>query len=115
MPPMDIDDVNAAELDEVGPKAGSVRGEPIEYDLPLFSASGVEVGIWECTPGAFRSSKLGITEIMHFTRGAGSIAGDDGVVHAVRPGAVVVLPNGWTGIFDLAETTRKVYTIVETG
>lgn len=111
---MDISDVNAVPLVEVGPKPDPVSGEPIEYDLPLFEAGGTEVGIWECTPGAFRSSKRGLTEVMHFTRGSGSIAGDDGVVHAVHPGAIVTLPDGWEGVFDLTETTRKVYIIVAT-
>lgn len=110
---MDIADVNAATLEEIGPKPDPVRGSPVEYDLPLHSAPGVEVGVWECTSGAFRSSKEGITEVMHFTRGSGTITGDDGVVHEIRPGAVVTLPAGWTGVFDLSEPTRKVYTIVE--
>lgn len=48
---------------------------------------------------------------MHFLSGAGTITTADGTVHEIRPGVVLVAPDGWRGTWDIRETVRKVYTI----
>ncbi|MCV7161165.1 DUF861 domain-containing protein [Mycolicibacterium brisbanense] len=68
-------------------------------------------GIWECTPGSFDSARTGDTELMHFIAGAGTITTADGTVHEIRPGVVLVAPDGWRGTWVIRETVRKVYTI----
>ena len=68
-------------------------------------------GVGECTPGRFESARDGDTELMHFVSGKGTITSADGTVHDIRPGAVLIAPNGWRGTWDIRETVRKVYTI----
>jgi hypothetical protein len=69
----------------------------------------------EVTPGSFRGSADGITEQMHFVAGHGTITGSDGVVTEIRPGVVMLCPDGWSGLWDVRETVRKTYAIVKTG
>jgi uncharacterized cupin superfamily protein len=49
--------------------------------------------------------------MMHFIAGKGTITTVDGTVHEIRPGVVLVAPDGWRGTWDISETVRKVYTI----
>jgi uncharacterized cupin superfamily protein len=71
--------------------------------------------VWECTPGTYRSTKQGVSEIMQIVAGEATITGDDGTVHEVRPGVAVYLPDGWSGVWDIRQTVRKTYVIVATG
>jgi uncharacterized cupin superfamily protein len=98
-----------------GPHKGAVAGAPVESVHVLFSDGGGRSGVWECTPGSFDSARNGDTELMHFLSGAGTITTADGTVHEIRPGAVLVAPDGWRGTWVIRETVRKVYTIWNTG
>ncbi|CAN5595746.1 cupin domain-containing protein [soil metagenome] len=94
-----------------GPHKGTLTGAPVESVHVLHSDTGGRSGIWECTPGSFASTRNGDTELMHFLSGAGTITAADGTVHDIRPGVVLVAPDGWRGTWDIRETVRKVYTI----
>ena len=107
-------DVLTAVLGPAVPKAGATHGEPHESFLVLFEDDRVEVGIWEVTAGGFSSRKAGISEVMHFVAGEGSITADDGVVTEIRPGAVLVTPDGWEGTWEVSRPTRKLYVIAKT-
>ena len=101
-------------LTERGPRAPALSGEPVE-SVHVFHDDGQgRTGVWECTPGSFESARNGDTEVMHFVAGAGTITSDDGTVYEIRPGAVIVAPVGWKGVWDIRETARKVYTIWNT-
>ena len=110
---MKIADVRAAELELIGPKPNSTHGAPVESGLIVFEDETVEVGIWEITAGGFASTKDGISEVMHFVSGAGTITAADGAVTEIGPGVVLVTPDGWSGVWDVREPTRKTYTIVK--
>jgi len=101
------------ELTVDGPKAGTLAGEPIESSAVLFAAGGTEIGIWECTPGSWTSSKDGFGELMHFVSGRGFITDADGRWE-IRPGAVRWFPDGWTGTWEIDTVVRKVYVLVNT-
>jgi uncharacterized protein len=92
----------------------ALSGAPVESFHVLHSDSGGRSGVWECTPGSFESARDGDTELMHFLSGAGTITTADGTVHDIRPGVVLVAPDGWRGTWDIRETVRKVYTIWNT-
>jgi uncharacterized protein len=111
---MQIADVLGAELETIGPKPNSTHGSPVESARVVFEDDNVEVGIWEITPGGFASTKDGISEVMHFVSGAGTITSADGIVTEIGPGVVLVTPDGWSGVWDVREPTRKTYTIVKT-
>ncbi|ART69322.1 hypothetical protein BTO20_12645 [Mycobacterium dioxanotrophicus] len=99
------------ELTVLGPRTSSLAGAPVESVHVLHRNPGGRSGIWECTPGRFDSARNGDTELMHFIAGAGTITTADGTVHDIRPGVVLVAPDGWRGTWDISETVRKVYTI----
>ena len=107
-------DVVTAELKEVGPKAGATAGEPIESVLELADDGTTAIGLWACTPGAWPSSKDGISELMHFVAGHGWIIDADGSRHEIRPGVVRYFPDGWSGRWEVDETVRKLYVITTT-
>ncbi|AKS36182.1 hypothetical protein AFA91_08265 [Mycolicibacterium goodii] len=102
------------ELTVRGLRTPARSGAPVESVLVLHSDAGGRSGIWECTPGSFDSARNGDTELMHFLTGAGTITTADGTVHEIRPGVVLVAPDGWRGTWDIRETVRKVYTIWNT-
>jgi uncharacterized cupin superfamily protein len=88
-----------------------LAGTPAESFHVLHRDAGGRSGVWQCTPGRFESARQGDTELMHFIAGAGTITTADGTVHEIRPGVVLVAPDGWRGTWDIRETVRKVYTI----
>lgn len=88
-----------------------VAGDPRCGEAVLVDQPGLEIGVWEVTPGRFRSTKADIGEVMHFVSGAGSIRHDDGTTTLIQPGVTLSLRPGWSGEWDVVETTRKVYAI----
>ena len=98
----------------VGPKPNTVAGTPIESVHEIHSEEGLEVGVWEITPGSCKTAKDGISELMHFVSGRGTIDGDDGTTTVIAPGVVLITPDGWSGTWHVTETVRKVYAIAPT-
>jgi uncharacterized cupin superfamily protein len=88
-----------------------IQGSPRCAEYVLVDLPGLEIGVWEVTPGRFLSSKAGIGEVMHFLSGAGELRHPDGSVTTIAPGVVVSLRAGWTGEWLVTETVRKVYAI----
>ena len=95
----------------LGPRTPALDGTPVESFTVLFGDASGRSGVWECTPGRFESARKGDNELMHFIAGEGTITSSDGSVHQIRPGVVLVAPDGWSGIWEIRETVRKVYTI----
>lgn len=110
-----IDPVLAAdvELEDWGLKADAITGNPHERGLMLHEDSVSKLGVWECTPGSWKSSKDGVGELMHFVSGHGWITDGDGSWE-IRPGAVRWFPDGWRGEWNVDETARKVFAIIVT-
>jgi uncharacterized protein len=111
---MTIDDVLGADLATGRHVPTAVVGEPYESWHVISDDGQVELGIWEVTPGSFRGDADGIYESMHFVAGSGTITDGEGLVTEIRPGVVMLCPDGWTGVWDVRETIRKTYTIVKT-
>jgi uncharacterized cupin superfamily protein len=111
---MYLDDFTNAELKELGPRAGATAGTPVEYGLAIHDDGIARSGVWECTPGEFPSQRDGITEVMTILSGEGTLHDEDGTERAVRPGAVIVVTDGWRGRWVIRETVRKTYTVVKT-
>jgi uncharacterized cupin superfamily protein len=109
-----IDDVLALELASGQAVPTAIEGEPYESWHVISDDGTVELGVWEVTPGSFHGSKEGVYEQMHFVAGAGTITDADGVVSEIRPGVVMLCPDGWSGRWDVTQTVRKTYAIVKT-
>lgn len=90
--------------------ADEVRdGSPTAASVPLATIGGVEVGIWEMTPGA--ASDVEADEVFVVLTGRASIAFDDPALPPleVGPGSVVRLAEGQRTAWTITETLRKVY------
>lgn len=102
---------DALALQTSRPRAPALEGSPVESYQVLHIDAGGRSGVWECTPGRFESARDGDTELMHFISGEGTITSADGTVFEIRPGAVLIAPDGWRGTWNIQQTVRKVYTI----
>jgi uncharacterized cupin superfamily protein len=107
-------DLLALELDVDGPRAQATAGDPVESSKVLYADDRAEIGVWSCTPGAFPGAKDGITEHMLVLAGDATITGDDGTSVELRAGVSFVMPDGWTGRWEVRRTLVKQYTIWRT-
>ncbi|MFN8146639.1 MAG: cupin domain-containing protein [Candidatus Nanopelagicales bacterium] len=105
-------DVLDGELEPLGPRAGFDSGDPQTSGITFFSGHGVEVGVWECTPGGWAIVDRPTTETMMLLGGTAVITPADGEPVELGEGDVFVLPKGWSGRWDVTETVRKLYVLV---
>ena len=82
------------------PQAGFVELETVE---------GVEVGVWEHTPGA--STDVESDEVFVVLAGSATVAFDYPALDDIelRPGSVVRLTAGMRTVWTVRETLRKIY------
>ena len=104
----------AADMDLklIGLRDGADQGNPQVSMQEIFNDDSIHVGVWECTPGGWPIVDRRDTEVASIVNGRGTITDADGTEHVLVPGAVVTLPKGWSGRWDISETLRKVYVIV---
>lgn len=81
------------------------------YENPV---TGTSSGIWACEPGAWRI-EFADRKDEFFTVIEGRIRLTDEAGHAVEvgPGEAAVIPAGFRGVFEVLETVRKYYVVVE--
>ena len=106
-------DVLDGELEPLGPRVGFDSGDPQTSGITFFSGHGVDVGVWECTPGGWAIVDRPNTETMMLLAGEITITPADGEAVDLGEGDVFVLPKGWSGRWDVRETVRKFYIIAE--
>ncbi|MEA3535262.1 cupin domain-containing protein [Rhizobium sp. CC-YZS058] len=111
-----MDRVLGFDLSSVTPEEGTPAADRIVSGAPRFTtwnleeADGLYAGVWEATPGAWRIV-YEEWEYFHILSGYSRITGDDGTVHDLTPGSRLILRPGFTGIWEVLETTRKDYVI----
>jgi uncharacterized cupin superfamily protein len=76
------------------------------------TVNGIEVGVWEGTPGQFPASRDGYSEICQILSGLAILHTDGGESVELRAGDTIVMPTGWVGRWELLEPLRKLYVIV---
>ena len=86
------------------------RGDPVHTTWNLEDAGVLSAGLWKSTPGAWRVSSAE-WEYFHILEGHSVLTGDDGTVHTLRAGDALILRPGFSGVWDVIETTRKEYVI----
>lgn len=86
-----------------------LEGSPTTAVHALATVGGVEVGIWEMTPGT--ASDTETDEVFVVLSGRATIAFDDPSLLdlEVGPGSVVRLGEGQRTVWTVTETLRKVY------
>lgn len=96
-------------LDHVPVPAGqSLSGAPTTGAADVGELAGVEVGVWEMSPGTM--SDVEADEIFVVLTGSATVEFADGSpTLTLRPGDVVRLAEGAETVWTVTETLRKVY------
>jgi uncharacterized cupin superfamily protein len=94
-------------------KATSSTPGQTEVSFRLWAREGHKTGIWEVTPGVFKSTRPGYDEICQILSGKGTITEEDGSSFEIGPGTLFVTPAGWTGTWTIHETLRKMWVVTD--
>lgn len=89
------------------------HGGNVTHDVEVYRTAS---GLFDA--GMYRSGKVraeitepyGVHEYMHFIEGGVTLTSSDGTVTEIRAGDSVLIPQGWTGIWD-TEGYTKIYVI----
>lgn len=100
----------------VGKPSRPIHGNTTYRTLEAFTAHGGKLssGVWESSAGAFRSNTTGYVEFCHIVEGSCRVVDPDGTVHHLQAGDHFVLPEGFTGHWEVDERVKKVFFIAET-
>ena len=93
-----------------------LRGDTTYKTLDVFSGNHgkANAGVWEATAGAFASRIQGYIEFCHIVEGSCRLVDPDGTVHHFQAGDSFVLPDGFTGHWEVDERVKKVFFTTET-
>jgi uncharacterized cupin superfamily protein len=101
-------DIATTQLESYDLEPGDVvEGNPTTAEIGFTTINGVEVGIWEITPGTVRDTEK--DEAFVVLSGQATITFADGEVVEVGPGALVRLDAGEETVWTIHSTLRKVY------
>ena len=103
----------ATELEDWGPRVGADSGEPQTAGRVFYEGNGIEVGVWECTPGGWTIVDRPDHETVQILSGRARLTNADGTSVDLGPGDVLTLPKGWSGRWDILETVRKLFVIAK--
>ncbi|MFF2274462.1 cupin domain-containing protein [Agromyces sp. NPDC058126] len=103
----------ARDLGPAAPKPTALSEGVLEASDSLWTTPGVDVGFWECTPGRFAATREGYTEVCQFLAGRVTIEVDGEEPVTFGAGDTLVTPSGWRGVWDVHETVRKLYVIID--
>ena len=103
----------ARDLGPASPKPTALTEGVFEASGSLWEASGLDVGYWECTPGRFSSTREGYTEVCQFLSGRVTIEVDGEEPGTFGAGDTLITPSGWRGVWDVHETVRKLYVVID--
>lgn len=87
-----------------------VKGDPVHTAWNLEERDGLYAGLWQSTPGGWRVA-YAEWEYVHIHSGHSILHGDDGTVTHLRAGDSYLIRPGFTGIWEVVETTLKDYVI----
>jgi uncharacterized cupin superfamily protein len=98
-------------LNHHGARPDVTHGAPVTASRTVYDVGPTKVGCWTCTPGSFRVVSHATT--FHLLEGIMVITNTDGSGQRCVPGDTVVFPRGWTGHWDIIETVKKLWVVVE--
>ncbi|GAA2134555.1 cupin domain-containing protein [Nocardioides bigeumensis] len=103
-------DVGTVALEAYDLEADDVLGgTPKTAELTVTALGGVEVGIWEITPGTVKDVEK--DEAFVVLTGEGTITFASGEVVELSPGSLVRLHAGEETVWEVRSTIRKVYVV----
>ena len=100
-------DVTAAVLTTPLDPGTVLDGAPEAGSRALAAVSGVEVGVWEMSPGT--ATDVEVDEVFVVLSGSGTVTFEDGEAVDLGPGSVVRLREGEHTTWVVRETLRKIY------
>lgn len=102
---------DAAEAEQDAPAPDKlISGNPRFTTWNAEERDGLYCGIWEATPGKWRIS-YDEWEYCRILRGRSVITADDGTEYPLTSGDSFILRPGFSGTWEVIETTRKDYVI----
>ena len=104
-----VENVNLADL-VLKPNAleGSTPSDATDNAITL-QASMVDIGFWACSPGVFTTSRRGVNEVILVLEGSGTLVSEHGHRVDHKTGDMVLIPNGWSGTWEIHEEFKKQY------
>jgi uncharacterized cupin superfamily protein len=90
--------------------ADVLDGAPTSASTALTSDDGVEIGLWEITPGTVTDTE--VEEVFVVLSGRGRVDFEDGTGIDLAPGTAVHLTAGQRTTWTIHETLRKVYVML---
>lgn len=87
-----------------------IAGDPVFSTWNHVDQDGLYCGIWHCTPGTWRVVYTE-WEYCHILSGVSVLTPDTGPARTVRAGDSFIIPRGFTGTWEVVETTTKDYVI----
>jgi uncharacterized cupin superfamily protein len=106
---MRADDLVVGSLEPAGRRVGADEGEAQVSIRAFHQADDHAVGVWECTPGGWNIVDRPDTEAVVILSGRARLTTLGGEPVEVVAGDLVVLPQGWSGRWEILETCRKAY------
>ncbi len=100
-------DVDAAVPTTPLDPATVVAGAPEAGSRALAAVAGVEVGVWEMSPGT--ATDVEVDEVFVVLSGSATVSFTDGEQVDLAPGSVVRLRSGEHTTWVVRETLRKIY------
>lgn len=74
----------------------------------------VNSGVWSCEQGSWRIQMAEQEcEYFYVLIGSGTLISDNGTQHNFRAGDAVIIPEGFSGIFQVNEALTKHYVIID--
>jgi uncharacterized cupin superfamily protein len=111
-----VSNASTAALGEPTPRDTPIAGTPHESSISTWTHDGLDVGVWECTPGEFTFKRDGYDEVFCVVSGRATLHIDGaygpGQSFELVPGSVILTPAGLTGRWVVHDTIRKAYTII---
>lgn len=101
------------DLEDWGPRTGADSGDPQTAGRVFYEGNGVQVGLWQCTPGGWSIQDRPDHETVQILSGRARLTNADGSSVELTAGDVLTLPKGWSGRWDVLETVRKLFVIAE--
>jgi len=101
-------DINGP-LADWGPRVGADVGQPQMSGRIFYEGNGVQIGVWECTPGGWAIEDRPDHETVRIIAGRARLTDADGTSVEVGAGDALTLPKGWSGRWDILQTVRKFY------
>lgn len=91
--------------------ARRISGQPEFRTWNIEDRDGLYAGVWEATPGKWRIA-YDEWEFVHMLSGTSVVTEDGGEAHTLRAGDSFIIRPGFSGTWEVVETTRKEYVIL---